>query len=648
MAKVIKTGILHRAATVKRDAINSEKRTVELAFSSELPVERYFGNEILDHSPASVDLSRLSNSAPLLMDHNTRDQVGVVESATVGNDKIGRAVVRFGNSQRAQEIFKDVQDGIRSLISVGYRVNTLITEKVDKGVETMRATSWTPMEISLVSIPADPTVGVGRAGDVDDKQFETRVEPLTEKFMEPIVATPLNQAPAPAPTPGLELGRSAPPKHLISERVQEIRAIVDYYKDQVPGLVELGRIAEIGEWPLERFRDEVQKILPQPPAIKQTAPLDLKPRDIARYSLCRAIAGQLPNGRGLSGIEKELSDEIQSRHGKAAEGFWLPAEVLTANMQRSFIAGTGTLGGMLVQTSNMGSEFIEVLRNKAQVMALGARSLMLSTPVTIPRRAAAGTANWVGETVSSTMQVGNFEQITLTPKGISAYQQYAKQLLITNDPSIDSLVRDDITQIIGLAIDLAALHGTGTTQPTGIIGTTGIGSVLIGTNGLALGNATAYPAMVSLETMVSSANADVGSLAYLMRPAARGALRIAQRFSSTDSPVWTNGGPFVAGIGGGLGNGSNDGLVNGYRAAVTSQISNALTTGTATTVTSPVFFGNWNELILGHFNGGATDIIVDPYTAGASAVVRIYARHWVDIGVRHGASFAVLGGVLSV
>jgi HK97 family phage major capsid protein len=331
-----------------------------------------------------------------------------------------------------------------------------------------------------------------------------------------------------------------------------------------------------------------------------------------------------------------------------AEGFWLPAEVLSANMQRSYIAGTGTLGGMLVQTTNEGSQFIDVLRNKAQVMALGARSLMLSTPVTIPRRAASGTTNWLGETVASTLGVGNFEQITLTPKGISANQQYAKQLLITNDPSIDALVRDDITQIIGLAIDLAALHGTGTLQPTGIIGTSSIGSVLLATNGLTLGNATAYPAMVSLETLVSSANADVGSLAYLMRPAARGALRVAQRFSSTDSPVWTNGGPFVAGIGGGLGNGSNDGLVNGYRAGVTSQIANNLTTGTATTISSPVFYGNFSELLLGHFNGGATDIIVDPYSAGANAVVRIYARHWVDIGVRHAASFAVLGGVLSV
>jgi HK97 family phage major capsid protein len=279
-------------------------------------------------------------------------------------------------------------------------------------------------------------------------------------------------------------------------------------------------------------------------------------------------------------------------------------------------------------------------------MMLGAQTLQLPTPVTIPRQAAAGAANWVGESVASTLSVGNFEQITLTPKGISANQQYSEQLLVTNEPSVDALIRNDILNIIGIAIDLAALHGTGSTQPTGIIGTSGIGSVALATNGQILGGAaaaTAYPAMVSLETLVSAANADQGALAYLMRSSHRGSLRIAQRFASTDSPVWTN---YIAGPGVIPGNGSNDGIVNGYRAAVTNQIATNLTTGTATTITSPIFFGNWNELLIGQFNGGATEIIVDPYTAGANAVVRLYARHWIDIGVRHAASFAVLGGIL--
>ena len=117
--KVIKTGMLYRSVEFERAAVDAEKRTVELSFSSEEPVERWFGYEILDHSPGSVDLSRLNAGGALLVEHNTRDQVGVVEEAKVGADRKGRATVRFGTSARANEIFQAVKDGIRRLVSVG-------------------------------------------------------------------------------------------------------------------------------------------------------------------------------------------------------------------------------------------------------------------------------------------------------------------------------------------------------------------------------------------------------------------------------------------------------------------------------------------------------------------------------------------------
>lgn len=169
--------------------INKEKRTIDLSFSSELPVERWWGMEILDHSAGSCDLSRLQNSAPLLMDHDQRMQIGVVEKAGV-SDKRGQATVRFSQSPKAQEIFQDVLDGIRGKVSVGYSINKLVMETMDGDPEadddseaTYRATSWTPYEVSLVSIPADDTVGVGRS--IPSNQ-QTRAEiPITfsEKIM---------------------------------------------------------------------------------------------------------------------------------------------------------------------------------------------------------------------------------------------------------------------------------------------------------------------------------------------------------------------------------------------------------------------------------------------------------------------------------
>jgi len=628
-ARVIKTGLLRRSFDLDRSAIDEERRTVNLSFSSESPVERFFGMEILDHAPESVDLSRLQNGGPLLMDHNPGDQIGVIEK--VGLDgRRGKAVVRFGRSARAEEIFQDVKDGIRRLVSVGYRVDKMVTDKVEKGVETLRATAWTPMEISLVSVPADPSVGIGRASE---NQFETIIE--STRMDTPVVIPPGQPQPA-APQalmPGV-VYESERNEGMIRERnrIAEINAIGDNLRGKVPNILELVGEAVRKGWTVEQFRTEVIKHIPnvQPLPPTRESGFGIDRETLKRYSLTRAI-NEMCTGK-LTGLEAELHQEITKRTGKSAGGFWCPPEALVG--QRNFVAATGTLGGMVVETSNLGEQFIELLRNRSQVMRLGARSLMLDNPVTIPQQNAAGAVNWAGETVASTLGTGNFTQITLTPKGVTAFQQYSKQLLATSNPSIDQIIRDDIVASIATAIDLAALHGTGTNQPTGIAGISGIGTVLLSTNGLAINNATAYPALVSLESALGTSNADQGSLAYLLRASIRGVLRTTTQFASTDTPVYTSA------------PGNVDGIINGYRAAISNQVSNALTTGTATTITTPVFFGNWNELLIGNFNGGATDIVVDPYTLAANRVVRVLASQWVDVQVRHAASFALLGGIL--
>ena len=112
-----------RALQVERAAVNLEARTVELAFASETPYERYWGIEILDTTTTSMRLGRMTSGANLLCDHDSTDVVGVVESVSVGADRIARAVVRFGRSERASEVFQDVADGIRRNVSVGYMIH---------------------------------------------------------------------------------------------------------------------------------------------------------------------------------------------------------------------------------------------------------------------------------------------------------------------------------------------------------------------------------------------------------------------------------------------------------------------------------------------------------------------------------------------
>jgi hypothetical protein len=117
----------YRTFAVLRGAVDEQKRTAEISYSSEAPYERWWGTEILGHAAGECDMSWMcSGTAPLLVDHNTKDVVGVIENASIGPDRRGRAVARFGRSARAEEVFRDVIDGIRANVSVGYEIRKMV------------------------------------------------------------------------------------------------------------------------------------------------------------------------------------------------------------------------------------------------------------------------------------------------------------------------------------------------------------------------------------------------------------------------------------------------------------------------------------------------------------------------------------------
>ena len=151
---------LSRAFDLSRASINEESRTVDVTFSTEAPVSRWFGDEILDHSPKSVRMERLKNGAAVLWNHDLDKQRGVVQSAEMKKSG-GTATLRISRSENGEELWNDIRDGIVTKVSVGYRVHKIILESSDdKGNEVYRITDWEPFEISFVSVPADDSAGV--------------------------------------------------------------------------------------------------------------------------------------------------------------------------------------------------------------------------------------------------------------------------------------------------------------------------------------------------------------------------------------------------------------------------------------------------------------------------------------------------------
>lgn len=402
----------------------------------------------------------------------------------------------------------------------------------------------------------------------------------------------------------------------------EIYAIAHRMKDKVPKAVAMAERAISLGLDSNAFRQQILDNLPQATAVQPT--LDparaIGSRELSQYSISRAVRGII-NGR-LDGLESEINAEMAMQLGRSAEGFWVPWE----SLQRNAVAGTGTLGGYAVSTPNLGSEFIKLRRNTPRIFELGARRIPLPSPVTIPRQSAAGTVNWAAsETAASTLTGITFEQVTLTPKCMSVWQQYSKQLLVTSNPAIDSLINEDIVATLALELDRAALHGSGGAQPTGIASTAGITTVAFGASGGSFTTANALGVFSSLEAAAAADNADDQAFAFLVNAKTRAKLKTISKTGTDSEMVWEKGNTIL-----------------NYRTAVSNQIATNLTKGTATTLCSAIFAGAWDQLLVGVFNNGAVDLVIDPYSLSSNAVVRVIAHQWVDTAVRRPSEFAVV------
>ena len=346
--------------------------------------------------------------------------------------------------------------------------------------------------------------------------------------------------------------------------------------------------------------------------------IGMSKREMARYSIVRAIrAAGNRDWRGAE-LEKEASEAFAQRVGIDPQGFWIPQDML---QHRDLVVGTTTAGGYLVDTDLQAQSFIEMLRNKMVLRTAGAQYLGgLVGDVAIPKQTAGGTAYWVAESGAPTESQQTVGQVALTPHTLGAYTDISRKLLKQASLDVEMFVRNDLASLLAIAIDLAGLHGTGAdNQPTGVAATSGIGSVAGGTNGLA----PTWAHIVNLETEVAVDNADVGALSYITNPKVRGKLKTTA-VGTDQRMVWEKG----------------PDPLNGYPAHVSSQVSSTLTKGSSSGVCSAIFFGNWADLVIGMWGG--LDVLVDPYTGSTTGTRRVVALQDVDVAVRHAQSFAAM------
>jgi HK97 family phage major capsid protein/HK97 family phage prohead protease len=632
----------------------------DVSLSSDTPINRGYYTETLDHSKDAVDLSRAAGGINLLWNHDPSQPIGRLSGIKSNGHRLS-GQMKFFSTPSAQEKRTMVDEGLRE-VSIGYAVHSYdYTPGTAEAGDQYKATRWQLLEGSIAPVPADNSVGVGMRADMDGKKFPVLVRDTTPPpaviHQEPkmteqerAAAEAADKAKAKLPTDIAQLAR----KHGMADKTAE--------------WLEAGHTLEqVREIILDAKGTREETLTKGGPA---GGGVDLSATEQRQYSYARAIAvaaDQAEGRRPDKCLELEVSHELErtmpgtyKRHG----GMYVPTSLRNSGIKeynrskgmsaatREMLIQASRAGVIDSQTVNAlkevvfteyGGELIEILRNIALVVSMGARVLSgLSSPIAFPRQLTDAVATWVAENPGTNVAGSNptTDLVTLSPRTLMASSAYSRQLLVQASIDVEAMVRGSIAAAHALAWDLAAMHGTGqNNQPLGIYNQVGVATVDF--SNAAYGNGSdkiAYTGCVQMEVLVANANALLGTLGYLTTPGIAGDAKTTLKFPAA-----------AIAQGGVLWNGKlQDGELNGYTAKATNQVSKTMGAGGLPSGGSNngLIYGNWADVIIGQF-GGAMEMIVDPYSLKKQGLIEVTSFQMADVAIRHPGSFAVATNMLA-
>ncbi len=465
----IRTTRLDRLAYWDRESVDMDARTVSLAFSSEQPVSRWFGDEILDHSKGAVRLDRLRTTGPLLLNHDSREHIGTIESASIDKDRVGRAVVRFGKGKQRDAILSDIEDGIRRCVSVGYRIHRMkLEEGGDEGSDVYRATDWEPYEVSLVSMPADTNVGVGRAArEWQPGGSETHDTIIVDLPDEDFSMSTENKS---------TLSRSKQRKLREAATAERTRIRLITEGGEKYGLLELAAKCIEDETSLEDFNRQLLDSLPaaQDYTPEMFSPETHEPSEPRNRNVIRPASGwETPDGKPVPVLRSDESvtkrllqsgiiptDQQGLDVGDAIRamitGIW-PAD---GALHRALAGGTDASGGWWL-TPVLSSQIIDLARAKSVLMDAGAQTvLMSSSELAVVRAISDPAIGFVAENQVIPEVEPTFGRLTFRARKLAARVKISKELAM-DAPNAAEQIRTQLAVVLGVSLDLAALVGTG-------------------------------------------------------------------------------------------------------------------------------------------------------------------------------------------
>lgn len=633
-----------REFTLDRANADKEARTVWMSIASERPYERYWGIETLDVSKTAMRTERLDNGAPILVDHTGRDVVGVIEKWQIAADKKLRVLARFGTSTRAEEVWQDVLAGIRRSTSIGYIIHKAVLTEQGTDVNSYRVTDWEPLEGSLVSVPADPSVGPGRSlSQIPEHKESSEMEHEDTATVERTEPSDLS-----ADLRTSDDAARADERKRVAKRNAEILAIGEQWPDHGGRELALKAIADPSQT-VESFKSNMLKTLAARHRPMDTGrverqpdgggtPFGMAPREMIAASNLRAFSGV---GKILGKPDHECAYRagmwaMAAIHGNPQairfcqdNGVQLvqgSREQMGFQETRTMTEGVFTSAGWLVPVE-MESAIIAnreqygVMRRICNVIPMSVASTSL------PRITGDTSAYFVGEGSSGTTSDPAGDQVTLTLRDLMALTHIGKSTAQDTVIALAEMVAREQARAFSIKEDACAIIGDGTSTYGGMRGV----ATLLQDSNYAGG---AYTAASGHDTFAEIDVSDVTGLIGILPIYARtGARWLASGVA--DAMVF---GRLKLNAGGNDVQTVQGQIVEGSYAGFPISLDQYMPAGGGTdySALTMIIIGNF-QLGVAFGSGSGMMMTVDPYTLAHQNLTRIITTERIDI-VAHGVN----------
>lgn len=643
-----------RTMEVIKESIDLEKSEAEFSVTSEYPVRRYYGYEILDHKPTSIRTKRLENGAAH-KDTHYGDQLGAVVGYTLDQaERKLRVKVRFSkNNERAQLVLKDMFDGIRTTVSCYYDIYAFELEKDEEGIRTYRITDWEPVHTCNEADPADWTVGAGRSKEAptDEPMTEAQIIELAKRNKINIEIINPKRAQDFAPQPEeVKVELTAEEKRKLEEEKQRsindgikqemsrqnaIRAIAgdEFVRNNLGKNVDIAKemqaFLDDNTRSAQDFQSHIFQLMKSTQATRASSNhLDMPNSDIKNYSMRKIILAQATNDYTDLGVELESHRELIKRNGlPPTNGMYVPEEIQKRRIalrgrdfdalpseMRNFLVGNQTAGGYTVKTEYLPLSFQELLQQNTPFLNAGTEFITgVKGTIPITRELSGLQFYWAGEGEGPASSSMTFAQETLSPKKGGAKTKYSYEFLTQSSLSVEAYVERKLAICCSEGLNHGIAYADGLNNKIkGLKYIAGIGAT-----DCAVGGFTLKKALEMSGRILDNGTGALGEPKWIGRGSLRELMKAVEKFDGTGKTMVDENNKL---------NGLDFSNVAGNIAA------------------GELFLGIWPLLMLFYWN--QLEILANPFGAGyAAGDTEVRALLSVDLWCERPQAFELASGI---